>query len=115
MQPMKRWEEASAFVSRNHVKRAKDVIVAALDVIVTGDAALVWDALQLSMPVDKELGSKECQSQIPRSSDRNIPKIYHLRNTRHYLSYDDRKSIVQAVVMSCTDYCNSFLVGVPAV
>lgn len=58
---MKRWNEAGAFVSRSHVKRAKDVIVAALDVIVTGDTALVWDALQLSMLVDKELGSKECQ------------------------------------------------------
>ena len=43
--------------------------------------------------------------------------IYHLYNiTRisRYLSYDDRKSIVQAVIMSCIDYCNSLLVGVPA-
>ena len=32
-----------------------------------------------------------------------------------YLSYHDRKSIVQAVIMSRIDYCNSLLVGVPAV
>ena len=44
--------------------------------------------------------------------------IYHLHNIgriRKYLSYDDRKSIVQAVTMSRIDYCNSLLVGVPAV
>ena len=55
--PRKRWEEAGARTRKNHVKRAKDVIVAALDVIMPGDAAYLWDALQSSMLVDKELGS----------------------------------------------------------
>ena len=44
--------------------------------------------------------------------------VYHLHNIgriRKYLSYDDRKSIVQAVIMSRIDYCNSLMVGVPAV
>ena len=44
--------------------------------------------------------------------------IYHLYNIKRisrYLSYDDRKSIVQAVIMSRVDYCNSLLVGVPAI
>ena len=43
--------------------------------------------------------------------------IYHLYNIKRisrYLSYDDRKSIVQAVIMSRIDLCNSFLVGVPS-
>ena len=43
--------------------------------------------------------------------------IYHLYNIKRisrYLSYDDRKSIVQAVIMSRIDYCNSLLVGVPS-
>lgn len=43
--------------------------------------------------------------------------IYHLYNIKRisrYLSYDDRKSIVEAVIMSRIDYCNSLLVGVPS-
>ena len=43
--------------------------------------------------------------------------IYHLYNIKRitrYLSYDDRKSIVQAVIMSRTDYSNSLLVSIPS-
>ena len=58
-QPKKRWKEAGARTRGNRVKKAKDVIVAALDVIAPGDAALLWDALQLSMLVDNELGCEE--------------------------------------------------------
>ena len=54
--PRNRWAEAGARTHSNHVKKAKDVIVAALDVITPGDAAHLWDALQSSMLVDKELG-----------------------------------------------------------
>ena len=58
--PRKRLEDAGARTRGNHMKKAKDTIVAALDVITPGDAALLWDALQSSMLVDKELGSGEC-------------------------------------------------------
>ena len=54
--PRKRWAEAGARTQSNHVKKAKDVIVAALDAITPGDAAHLWDAFQSSMLVDKELG-----------------------------------------------------------
>ena len=45
---------------------------------------------------------------------------YHLHNIRRigkYLSYDNRKSIVQAIIMSRLDYCNGLLLvyGTPAV
>ena len=36
----------------------------------------------------------------------------NIKRISRYLSYDDRKSIVQAVIMSSIDYCNSLLVGV---
>ena len=34
---------------------------------------------------------------------------------RKYLSYDNRKAIVQAIIMSRLDYCNGLLYGTPAV
>ena len=40
--------------------------------------------------------------------------LYNIKRISRHLSYDDRKSIVQAVIMSRIDYCNSFLVGVPS-
>ena len=43
---------------------------------------------------------------------------YHLHNIcriRKYLSYDNRESIVQAIIMSRLDYCNHLLYGTPAV
>lgn len=43
---------------------------------------------------------------------------YHLHNIRRitkYLSYDHRKSIEQAIIMSRLDYCNGLLYGTPAV
>ena len=63
--------------------------------------------LDANLTMSAHINNKTCQS-----------VIYHLHNIgriRKYLSYDDRKSIVQAVVMSRIDYCNSLLVGVPAV
>jgi hypothetical protein len=42
--------------------------------------------------------------------------VYHLhiniRRIRKFLSYEDRKSVVQALIMSRTHYCNSLLFGV---
>ena len=42
---------------RKHLKHVKDAIVATLDVIKPGNAALLRDALQSSILVDKELGT----------------------------------------------------------
>jgi hypothetical protein len=41
--------------------------------------------------------------------------VYHLHNIRcirKFLSYEDRKSVVQALIMSRIDYCNSLLFDV---
>ena len=40
--------------------------------------------------------------------------LHNIRRIRKYLSYDNRKSIVQAIIMSRLDYCNG-LYGTPAV
>ena len=62
-----------------------------------------WFDDHLSMKTDI---NKTCQS-----------VLYHLNNVgriKRFLSFEDRKSIVQAVVMSRTDYGNSLLYGVAA-
>ena len=41
--------------------------------------------------------------------------LHNIRRIRKYLSYDNRKSIEQAVIMSRLDYCNGLLYGTPAV
>ena len=44
--------------------------------------------------------------------------LYHLHNIRRikkFLSYENRKLLVQAVIMSRIDYCNSLLFGVAAI
>ena len=62
-----------------------------------------WFDNHLSM---KTAINKTCQS-----------GLYHLRDIgriKRFLSFEDRKSIVQAIVMSRIDYCNSLLYGVAA-
>ena len=39
--------------------------------------------------------------------------LHNIRRIRKYLSYDNRKSIVQAIIMSRLDYCNGLLYGTP--
>ena len=40
--------------------------------------------------------------------------LHNIRHIREYLSYDNRKSIVQAIIMSRLEYCNGLLYGTPA-
>ena len=41
--------------------------------------------------------------------------LHNIRRIRKYLSYDNRKSNVQAIIMSRLDYCNGLLYGTPVV
>ena len=51
----KRWEEASLRTKRNRVTKAKDSVVAALNVIAPGDSGFLWTALKTSNSVEKAL------------------------------------------------------------
>ena len=45
-------------------------------------------------------------------------ELYHLHNIRRirkFLTYDNRKLLVQAAIMSKIDYCNSLLLGFAAI
>ena len=60
---------------------------------------LIYNNLNMSHHINKT-----CQS-----------VVYHLHNIRRirkFLSYEDRKSVVQALIMSRIDYCNSLLFGI---
>ncbi|KAK3730271.1 hypothetical protein QZH41_016443, partial [Actinostola sp. cb2023] len=51
----KRWEEASDRTRQRYVTKSKDVVVAALQVICPEDAGLLWQSLQTSKLIEKEL------------------------------------------------------------
>ena len=52
----KNWQEASVRTRKSRVGKAKESVVAALNVIAPGDAGYLWEALKVSQSVEKELG-----------------------------------------------------------
>ena len=55
----KRWQDASARTRKSHVSKARESVVAALNVIAPGDAGHLWEALKASKSVEKSLGIAE--------------------------------------------------------
>ena len=71
----------------------------------------VYNVRNLGTWFDNHLGMKTAINKTCQSG------LYHLHNMgrmKRVLSFEDRKSIVQAIVMSRIDYCNSLLYGVAA-
>ena len=54
-------------------------------------------------------------TQINKTCQSVFYHLHNIRQIRKFLSYESTKSLVQAVIMACIDYCNSLLYGVPAV
>ena len=52
----KKWQDASVRTRRSHVSKARESVVAALNVIAPGDAGHLWEALKASQSVEKALG-----------------------------------------------------------
>ena len=66
----------------------------------------VYNVRNLGTSFDNHLGMKTAINKTCQSG------LYHLHNMgrmKSFLSFEDRKSIVQAIVMSRIDYCNSLL------
>ena len=63
--------------------------------------------------LDKNYSYEKMQMRSRETLDETA-KITKTTVIGRYLIYDDRKSIVQVVIMSRIDYCNSLLVGVPS-
>ena len=71
----------------------------------------VYNVRNLGTRFDNHLGMKTAINKTCQSG------LYHLHNMgriKRFLSSEDGKSIVQAIVMSRIDYCNSLLYGVAA-
>ena len=50
----KNWQEASVRTRKSRVGRAKESVVAALNVIAPGDAGFLWETLKVSQSVEKK-------------------------------------------------------------
>ena len=55
----KRWVETSVRTKKSHLAKAKNLVVAGLEVIAPGDAGHLWEALRDSGAVEKEFGIAE--------------------------------------------------------
>lgn len=87
----KTWAETSAGTRRNHVGKARDAIVAMLDVVTPGDGALLWEALQSSALVEKALG-------IQKTSPAEEKYLLALAETyRNASGWDTRRQILSVM------------------
>ena len=71
--------------------------------------------MQRSEPRDvvRQLSGHENRHQQDLSIG-TLPSALYIGRIKRFLSFEDRKSIVQAIVMSRIEYCNSLLYGVAA-
>ena len=87
----KRWEEASIRTKQRHVLKAKDAVVAALNVIAPGDAGHLWEALKDSNSVEKALLiSEECPADT-----RHLEAL--AETYQNASSWDTRKQVLSAM------------------
>ena len=55
------------------------------------------------------------QTHINKTCQSAFYYIYNIRRIRKFLSFEAAKTLVQALVISRLDYCNSVLYGIPAI
>ena len=71
----------------------------------------VYNVRNLGTRFDNHLGMKTA---INKSCQSGLYHLHNMGRMKSFLSFEHRKSIVQAIVMSRIDYCNSLLYGVAA-
>ena len=84
------------------------------------DSLLVTGTVVSSVSEARNLGvwfdSKfQFQTHINKTCQSAFYYIYNIRRIRKFLSFEAAKSLVQALVISGLDYCNSVLYGIPAI
>ena len=87
----KRWEEASIRTKNSHVIKARDAVVAALDVIAPGYAGHLWEALKASYSVEKAL-------HVPEESSADKRYLEALSETYHNASsWETRRQVLSVM------------------
>ena len=106
----KKWQDISLHTRRSRVSKAKESIVAALNVIASGDAGPLWKALKESKSVEKALGIAE-ESQSDRKYLEALAETYNNASSwatrRQILSVmADLASLekIQAYIPSITEF-----------
>ena len=66
----------------------------------------VYNVRNLETWFDNHLGMKTA---INKTCQSGLHHLHNMGRMKSFLSFEDRKSIVQAIVMSRIDYCNSLL------
>ena len=84
------------------------------------DSLLVAGTVVSSVSEARNLGvwfdSKfQFQTHINKTCQSAFYYIYNIRRIRKFLSFEAAKTLVQALVISRLDYCNSVLYGIPAI
>ena len=84
------------------------------------DSLLVAGTVVSSVSEARNLGvwfdSKfQFQTHINKTCQSSFYYIYNIRHIRKFLSFEAAKTLVQALVISRLDYCNSVLYGIPAI
>ena len=109
-QPKKSWEHLSARTKNVHISKAKDAIVASLEVISPGNPASLWDALKRTQAVEKAL----CTTTSASADQKYLEAL--AENYQNANSWDTRRqvlsimagllpySVIQQFLPGITDY-----------
>ena len=84
------------------------------------DSLLVAGTVVSSVSEARNLGvwfdfKFQFQTHINKTCQSSFYYIYNIRHIRKFLSFEAAKTLVQALVISRLDYCNSVLYGIPAI
>ena len=96
-QPKKSWEQLSTRTKNVRVSKAKDAVVASLEVISPGNPAALWEAMKSLQSVEKALGT-ENQSPLDKKYLEALAETY-----QNASSWDTRRQVL-SIMADLTPY-----------
>ena len=89
--PKKSWQQLSARTKNVRISKAKDAVVASLEVISPGNPASLWDALKRTQAVEKALCTTTSAS-VDQKYLQALAEIYRNAN-----SWDTRRQVLSSI------------------